>query len=145
MSRRYYFAYGSNMDEQQMYRRCVSPELVGLATLPGWRFRINSRGVATVVPDDGSTVHGVLWIIDEEDEQHLDFYEGVDAGYYVKRTATVYRRDGEAVEALLYEATDDEPGSPREGYLERIVAAARRHGLPPRYIEELQGWSRTGG
>lgn len=145
MSRRYYFAYGSNMDEEQMYRRCVSPGLVGLATLPGWRFRINSRGVATVVPEDGSTVYGVLWLIDESDEASLDRYEGVDAGYYVKRTETVYGEGEVAREALLYVATDDEPGSPWPGYLEWIVAAARRHGLPARYIEELQGWSRNGG
>ena len=144
MSRRCYFAYGSNMDEGQMYRRCACPELVGTATLPGWRFRINSRGVATVVPDDGSTVHGVLWIIDESDEETLDYYEGVSSGFYVKRTETVYREDGDAVEALLYVASDDGPGSPRPGYLERIVAAARRHGLPRHYIEELQGWSKAG-
>lgn len=145
MSLRYYFAYGSNMDEQQMYRRCMCPELMGLATLPGWRFRINSRGVATVVPEDGSTVYGVLWVIDEEDEQRLNRYEGVDAGYYVKRTETVYGEGEVALEALLYVATDDEPGSPRPGYLEWIVAAACRHGLPPWYVEELRGWSRTGG
>lgn len=144
MSRRYYFAYGSNMDEEQMDFRCPNAELVGRARLPGWKFRINIRGVATVVPDDEGTVHGVLWVIDESDEASLDYYEGVDAGYYVKRTETVYREDGEAVDALLYEATDDEPGSPRLGYLERIVAAARRHGLPPQYIEEMQGWSKAG-
>ncbi len=144
MSERYYFAYGSNMDEEQMHCRCANPEFVGLATLPGWKFRINSRGVATVVPDEGSTVYGVLWIITGEDEACLDYYEGVDRGFYSKRTETVYREDGTAVDALLYEATDDEPGSPRPEYLERVIAAAQRHGLPPWYIEELQGWLNSG-
>ncbi|MCM8748505.1 gamma-glutamylcyclotransferase [Thermomicrobiaceae bacterium CFH 74404] len=144
MSRRYYFAYGSNMDEKQMDFRCPNAELVGRARLPGWKFRINTRGVATVVPDEESTVHGVLWIIGESDEETLDYYEGVSSGFYVKRTETVYREDGDAVEALLYVASDDGPGSPRPGYLERIVAAARRHGLPRHYIEELQGWSKAG-
>lgn len=47
--RRLYFAYGSNMDEAaQMAERCPGAEVIGLATLPGYRFVINQRGVATL-------------------------------------------------------------------------------------------------
>jgi phage replication-related protein YjqB (UPF0714/DUF867 family) len=33
-----------------------------------------------------------------------------------------------------------EPGAPRAGYLERIIAAAGHHGLPSRWVEFLNRW-----
>lgn len=67
-----YFAYGSNMDLAQMRRRCPAAELWGAATLPDWRFRINARGVATIVPEVGSRVHGLAWRLTPADEVELD-------------------------------------------------------------------------
>jgi len=55
-----YFAYGSNMDRDQMKRRCPEAEFLGPAVLPGCSFQINRRGVATVIPSTGE-VHGILW------------------------------------------------------------------------------------
>lgn len=46
---RRYFAYGSNMDRQQMRGRCPGAVLLGTARLPGYRFIINRAGVASVV------------------------------------------------------------------------------------------------
>jgi hypothetical protein len=38
---RYYFAYGSNMDEKQMASRCPGSQLVGRARLLAHSFLIN--------------------------------------------------------------------------------------------------------
>lgn len=46
---RCYFAYGSNMDVRQMGQRCPGATLLWTATLGGYRFIINRRGVATVI------------------------------------------------------------------------------------------------
>ena len=133
-----YFAYGSNMNAVQMRERCASPELRGCATLRGFRFRINTRGVATIVPDAQGCVHGVLWALTPRDIGKLDRYEGVAQGYYVRTTKSVSADAGEAV-AVVYVASESEPGKPRPGYLEGIVASARALHLPGNYIAELAG------
>ena len=56
---RCYFAYGSNMDADQMGRRCSAAAIIGTASLEGYRFIINSRGVATVAPY-GSDLFGPI-------------------------------------------------------------------------------------
>jgi len=51
-----YFAYGSNMWRHQMaVQRCPGAEFSGVGLLRGWRFLINARGVATIVPEAGWT------------------------------------------------------------------------------------------
>jgi gamma-glutamylcyclotransferase (GGCT)/AIG2-like uncharacterized protein YtfP len=137
--RRLYFAYGSNMDVEQMGRRCPDARLVGTARLPGYRFRVNGYGVATIVPEGGAVVHGVLWELTEEDERELDEYEGVP-DYYLKDVLGVIDGSGQPLEAMVYIARDSEPAAPRRGYMERIVRAARHHGLPVEYVEELASW-----
>ena len=137
-----YFAYGSNMDVQQMAERCSDAVVVGTACLPGHRFLINTHGVATVVPSQGEAVHGVLWAISKADEASLDHYEGVAAGFYRKVITGVRLDNGSAADALIYIARDDMPGRPRPGYLERVLDAARKHRLPADYIGAMHAGGR---
>jgi len=132
---RAYFAYGSNMDVDQMADRCPSAEIVGVCRLDGHRFLINSRGVATLIPDAAGYALGILWDLPPEDEQYLDEYEGVPT-YYQKHLVTV-EAGREAIQALIYQATDETPGRSRRGYMEGIVAAARQHGFDEKYVAEL--------
>ena len=59
-----YFAYGSNMNLNQMAFRCPDAEVVESVRLEGYRlaFRTNGggNGVATILPEEGSYVDGVL-------------------------------------------------------------------------------------
>ncbi len=70
-----YFAYGSNMNLEQMASRCPDARVLGNVRLEGYRltFRMNGghRGVATVLPEDGCHVDGVLWEISSKDEKNL--------------------------------------------------------------------------
>ena len=95
--------------------------------------------MATIVPAN-ETVHGLLWDITPVHEAGLDRYEGVSRGFYSKHRVDVLVPDGAAVEALVYVATNAEPGPPRCGYLGRIIEAARAHGLPAGYVTELEEW-----
>ena len=92
-----YFAYGSNMNLNQMAFRCPDAEVVESVRLEGYRlaFRTNGggNGVATILPEEGSYVDGVLWRISERDEQHLDHYEGFPF-LYGKEPVTVTNQDG---------------------------------------------------
>ena len=139
-----YFAYGSNMVVNQMAVRCRRHELVGIARLDGYRFVINRRGVATIVPAEGSAVHGVVWSLHRTDEERLDVYEGIPQGLYHKEKMQVILSDGDRAEVMVYIASDSVPGESRNAYLERIVKAAKRHGLPKEYINELEKWRGDG-
>ena len=75
-----YFAYGSNLNHEQMQLRCKDAEYIKNIFLEIYKlsFCAVSRdyGVANVVKKSGSKVPGGLWKISEEDEKVLDDYEG---------------------------------------------------------------------
>lgn len=136
-----YFAYGSNLCIQQMAQRCPDATDPRPATLADHDWLINERGVATVEPFAGSTVHGVLWWLSDRDLATLDSAEGVPSRYR-RDQLTVHTADGPAA-AWVYIDHRTEPGPPRPGYLERIIDGARHHGLPQRWIDFLHRWDPT--
>jgi hypothetical protein len=97
--------------------------------------------VASVVPRPGARVHGLLWSLTVQDEEVLDQYEGVPKGFYRKVLHSIERPSRAAASrALVYVASDQKAGTPREGYLEQVLAAAQALGLPAEYIAELETW-----
>jgi cation transport regulator ChaC len=120
-----YFAYGSNMDEAQMAHRCPGAEMTGVGVLHGYRFIINNRGYATLCAESSGTVSGVLWRLAAEHEAALDRYEGVASGLYDKCYRTVNISESDTVLALVYiDHCNRSIGLPKQGYLEKIIAAA---------------------
>jgi gamma-glutamylcyclotransferase (GGCT)/AIG2-like uncharacterized protein YtfP len=77
-----YFAYGSNLDVEQMEKRCPGVVMVGTAVLPRHRLAFTgySRGwngaLATVVPANDGAVEGLLYQIPVRSMPPLDLYEG---------------------------------------------------------------------
>jgi len=133
-----YFAYGSNIDCQQMTTRCPSSKLVAKATLNGYRFIINEQGVASIIAEEGSKVEGLLWDLSPSDVNRLDQYEGVGSELYEKRCLEVSLQNGKAVEAFAYVATNSNRGVPRPGYLEKIVHNAQSHSFSSAYVSYLR-------
>ena len=76
MAERLYFAYGSNINLEQMAVRCPAAQVVGPAVLDGYEllFRGNRRGagVATIEPLPGSQVHGLLWKLTDRKSTRLN-------------------------------------------------------------------------
>lgn len=67
-----YFAYGSNMNLDQMAYRCPAAEAVCTAKLEGYELFFAGRpgnGVASIRPKQGGTVVGVLWKLTEACEK----------------------------------------------------------------------------
>ena len=130
-----YFAYGSNMNLNQMAFRCPDAEVVDTVRLEGYRlaFCMNGggNGVATIIPAEGSCVDGVLWRISEQDEQHLDHYEGFPY-LYGKEPVTVTNRNGQQREIMAYTMNSpykDVPAMPSKAYLEGILNGCRQNGI----------------
>ena len=87
MAKRYYIAYGSNLNKRQMERRCPDARAVGTAELPGWRLMFKgskSGNYLTIERADGYTVPVAVWAVSERDERNLDRYEGCPTFYYKK-------------------------------------------------------------
>jgi gamma-glutamylcyclotransferase (GGCT)/AIG2-like uncharacterized protein YtfP len=124
-----YFAYGSNMNHDQMQVRCPTAKYLGPFYLQDWSLLI--RYHATVIPDPGSRVAGALWQVESSDVQALDRYEGVD--YYYKRT--VMRQQG--VDFFFYEMIDTGEGWPSHSYLHSIEQGYQHCGIPLAYFKPL--------
>lgn len=85
MQKRYYIAYGSNLNIRQMKFRCPTARIIGTATLPDYEllFKGSKTGsYLTVEPKKGKSVPVAVWETTEADEAALDRYEGFPTFYY---------------------------------------------------------------
>ena len=105
MSKRYYIAYGSNLNIPQMRMRCSGARIIGTSVIEDYQllFKGSKTGsYLTIEPMEGAEVPVVIWEVTESDEKALDRYEGYPNFYYKKemtldikgiRTGKVRRRD----------------------------------------------------
>lgn len=136
-----YAAYGSNMDPEQMLKRCPHSPVYGTGWLEGWRLTFVSDDIgwegplATVVEEPGSRVFVVLYDVSAEDELSLDRWEGSDFGIHKKIRLRVTPSPGtgtEPVLAWLYVLDAYEGGLPSARYIGVISDAAEKAYCPCR-------------
>ena len=138
-----YFAYGSNINLDQMAQRCPDAQVVGPVTLENYELlfhgNLRGAGVATIAPREGSTVHGLLWNITPECERSLDYYEGYPH-LYGKEPVTVHGHDGQEHTVMAYVMTElcKEPSIPSFYYYNGILEGYRQNGLPTASLK--QAW-----
>lgn len=106
-----YFAYGSNINLEQMEHRCPDAQLVGPVTLQNYELQFRGSGFATVSPKKGSVVHGLLWKLTPKSEQALDRYEGYPR-HYTKEQVSVRTTDDAAVSVMAYIMAEPMSASP---------------------------------
>lgn len=137
MEEKLYFAYGSNINLDQMAMRCPSAQVVGPVVLEDqellFRGNAGSYGVATIAPHPGHKVYGLLWRITPACEQSLDRYEGYPR-LYGKEPVTVRDQSGQEHTVMAYVMTGGDwwrdPAMPSPGYYEGIREGFRQNGLP---------------
>ena len=135
-----YFAYGSNIDLEQMARRCPAAQVVGPATLENYELAFRGSGFATIVPKKGGVVHGLLWSITPLCEQALDRYEGYPR-HYTKEPVSVRTADGAAVSAMVYimaEPLCRQPALPSETYYGIIRRGFKENHLSVSSLEDAR-------
>ncbi len=129
--KKYYIAYGSNMDERQMATRCRDAVLVGTGFIQGYEllFKGSLTGCyATIEPKVGSCVPVTLWTISKADEKRLDRYEGYPTFYY-KRDVEVQTKDG-TITGLVYIMHEDRHcGVPFPWYYEQMDRDYQKFGF----------------
>ncbi len=127
--KRYYIAYGSNLNVPQMRCRCPHATILGTANLKDWEllFRGSKTGsYLTIEQAEGSTVPVVIWEVTPEDEAALDRYEGFPNFYYKKDIKVQYKgiRTGRrrTVSAFAYIMHEDRPiGIPSGFYMKTCL------------------------
>ena len=79
-AKRYYIAYGSNLNIPQMRMRCPGARIIGTSVIPDYEllFKGSKTGsYLTIEPKAGASVPVAAW-----DELALDHYEGYPTFYY---------------------------------------------------------------
>ncbi len=147
-SERYYFAYGSNMNAEQMQSRGARPLSVVVAKLPDHAIAFHGYSktwdgaVETVVSAPGHEVWGVIYKLTFSDANSLDSWQDVrldGTGAYFLFPTSVIDTEGRAQSVLLYKKDVLEaPQKPSREYLDFIIQGALERGLPSSYIEELR-------
>ncbi len=87
MEKKYYIAYGSNLNIRQMCWRCPDAKPVGTAVIPDYEllYKGSKTGAyLTIEPKEGKSVPVAVWEVTAGDEKRLDIYEGFPNFYYKK-------------------------------------------------------------
>lgn len=142
MSKRYYIAYGSNLNIPQMRMRCPGARIIGTSVIDDYQFLFKGSKTGsylTIEPKDGAEVPVVIWEVTESDEKTLDRYEGYPNFYYKKemnldikgiRTGKVRRRD--AFVYIMHE--ERELGIPSWYYVNTCLDGYRAFGFDEKYL-----------
>ena len=91
-----YFAYGSNINIEQMKHRCPTAKIIGKGILGGYRLFFKGKkgsAYATIEENEGGRVPVLVWKLKPEDEKALDYYEGYPR-FYEKKTAKCLLQNG---------------------------------------------------
>jgi hypothetical protein len=129
------FFYGLFMDESLLREKGLSPEGRGPARVENFRLLIGER--ATLAPQEGGEVHGVLFSLTRGEVDALYSEESVSA--YRPEAVCAQLADGTAVPALCFNL----PAPPAEGernplYASKLRQLAARLGLPPDYVSSIR-------
>ena len=125
MEKKYYIAYGSNLNVPQMRRRCPHATILGTAELKDWELLYKGSKTGAYLSVEkcaGGTVPVVVWEVTAEDEAALDRYEGFPSFYYKKdfkiRCKGIRTKRLRTVQAFAYIMHEDRPiGLPTGFYL----------------------------
>lgn len=128
-----YAAYGSNLNLEQMARRCPSAAVYGKGMIKGYKLVFN--GVASIEPEADKEVPVGVWLIDEACERSLDRYEGYPR-LYRKEYIDVQMYNGESVKCMVYVMNHGERAWPMKYYFDIIAQGYDEIGLDKRYLTE---------
>lgn len=148
--KKYYLAYGSNLNIPQMQFRCPEARIVGTAVIEGYRllFKGSKTGsYLTIEKAEGYEVPVGVWEVTERDEQNLDRYEGYPTFYYKKemqlkvkgiRTGRIYDSN-----CFVYIMHEDHPiGIPSNFYIRVCAEGYRAFGFNTAKLIEALNYSK---
>ena len=128
-----YFAFGSNLYQKQMKKRCKDSKYIGCFTLKNYKLAFRhfyfGGGVADVERKKGSSVLGAIYKISKKDEKNLDIYEDFPNTYIKK----YFKIAGKKV-MFYYMPKKTKHIPPSKRYLNLIIKGYRDCGYRNNYI-----------
>ena len=151
MDIRYYAAYGSNLNIQQMTSRCPGAKIVGTAALQDHRLlcRDGQTGVyLTVELSPGHAVPLGIWSVTAAHEAILDDYERFPALYHKReyRLPVTDLNSGEIrdLDVFIYIMHETYPyGVPAQSYVTACLSGYRDFGFAPDVLHGAVAYSRS--
>lgn len=98
----YYFAYGSNMNLEQMAHRCPKSIKIGHGILKN--YKVVEAKYADIDYTDWNNVDGLVWKVHRDDIQSLDEYEGYPVQYF--RFITEIDINGKTIPCMIYKMVE---------------------------------------
>lgn len=150
MKKRYYIAYGSNLNLAQMRFRCHHARVIGTAVVPDYEllFKGSKTGsYLTIEPKAGASVPVAVWETTDADETALDRYEGYPTFYYkteMKLSVTGIK-SGKVRErnVYVYIMHEDRPvGMPSSYYVQTCLEGYEAFGFDESFLFEAVDKSR---
>lgn len=130
--KRLYLAYGSNINLEQMARRCPNSKVIGTAMIPD--YELEFRGVATIVPKKGAQVPVLMWEIDQQDEINLNHYEGFPRLY--RKEIFEMEVNGKMREGMAYLMNYKGIAPPTAQYYNGIKKGYEDNGMDTKYLHD---------
>ena len=128
-----YFAFGSNLYQKQMKKRCKDSKYIGCHKLKGYklvfRHMYYGGGVADVEKKKNSTVLGAIYRISKKDEKKLDVYEDFPH-VYIKKYFKLWGRKV----MFYYMPKKSKLIPPSKRYLNLIIKGYKDCGYKNNYI-----------
>lgn len=134
---KYYIAYGSNLNVQQMASRCPNAIKVGISMLKN--YQLVFCGCATLIPIDGAETPVAIWEIDEASEIALDRYEGFPL-FYNKEYLDI-EINGKNLHAMIYLMNQVDICIPPSSYFQIILDGYHDFGLDSKYLNDAYAYS----
>ena len=144
MAKRYYIAYGSNLNIRQMQMRCPGARIIGTSVIEDYEllFKGSKTGsYPTIEHKEGGRVPVAAWEVTESDELALDRSEGYPDFYYkaemklpIKgiRTGKIRVRN-----TFVYIMHEDRPlGLPSDYYVRTCLEGYRSFGFDEAFLEQ---------
>ena len=139
--KKFYLAYGSNLNVEQMRTRCPYAKVVGTALIADYHllFRGSKTGsYLTIEPKADCCVPVAVWEVTALDEKNLDRYEGFPNFYYKQDFRLAVRTESgeKELDTFAYIMHENRPlGMPDRWYVHTCLAGYRAFGFDPNYLE----------
>lgn len=152
----YYFAYGSNLDKEQIEKRTPFAKFVARVALKNYKLTFVTYnytwkgGVANIEPSEGDIVYGILWHFTDDMLAKMDKFEG-HPHKYVRHDVTVRNLSADTnglpqeLTAAAYEIQNKwdvhnfQPAG--EKYYDQIKAGYEKFQFPMLLLEDAQKYS----
>lgn len=148
MKKTYYLAYGSNLNERQMKRRCPDATKVGTSFIDGYRLMFKGSKTGAYLTIEKAKRHKVpvgVWLVSGQDLVSLDVYEGYPSFYYRKWVNVPFENKNATqgkINALVYIMHEDRKlACPTKFYVDTCLEGYEDFGFDKRYLLEALKFS----